>query len=75
MNLAASFQDLMDSIYTRYRGCLIENCGGYRTGGKTFATMEAAKKSIDESLDGFWKKGRVFINGKEFLNGVEISNR
>lgn len=52
MNLEQSFNKLINSTYTKYRGCLIEKVGSaYRVLGETFTTIEFAKRRIDESLD------------------------
>lgn len=47
-NLNDSFQTLMNSIFIKYKGCLIERCGNkFRVMDHEYPTLYLAKKSID----------------------------
>lgn len=51
-DLGRSWDRLLDSMYTKYKGCLIEhNPGGsFSWRGCVFLTLDAAKREIDKAF-------------------------
>lgn len=52
MNLQTSFDNLIDSTFTRVKGCLIEKtAGGYNYHGRNYATITDVEKAISQSFE------------------------
>lgn len=53
-NLGSSLNNLINRLYLRYRGCLIEHDGDWLVwGGKRYPSKDAAFNAIDEELSKF----------------------
>jgi len=54
MNLSAAFETFINANFIKYKGCTIEVCGThFKVLGLPYATLDLAKKAIDESLKSF----------------------